>query len=461
MSAPTVSPQTPASPQPPGGNLRESARTLSILDRALSRYGPRDFALRLWDGTYVPADPGQETRFILALNSSGALRRMLLPPSELALGEAYLDGDWDLEGDIMAAMKLGDVFEELALGLGDILGLARQLVSLPRKAEESHVVPPQGRHKAELEGTEHSKERDRKAISYHYDVGNDFFELFLDRRMVYSCAYFPTGEEELEAAQEAKLEHTCRKLRLQPGERFLDIGCGWGALIMHAASRFGVEAVGITLSQRQAELATRRIAEAGLQDRCKVLLLDYRDVPGYDVFDKIASVGMIEHVGRAKLTDYFQSAWDSLKPGGLFLNHGITSAAGPKAAGNLLDRLVFQRGAFIRKYVFPDGELIPVADTLGPAERVGFEVRDVESLREHYALTLRNWVRRLESNRDEAIRQTDERTYRVWRLYMAGCSHAFATSRLSVHQSLLSKPDESGHSRLPWNRADIYETPVL
>ncbi|HEX9015886.1 MAG TPA: cyclopropane-fatty-acyl-phospholipid synthase family protein [Chloroflexota bacterium] len=445
----------------PGGNLRESARTLSILNKALTKYGPRDFEIKLWDGTTVPADSGQETRFVLSLNSPGALRRMLFPPNELALGESYLDGDWDLDGDIMAAMKLGDVFEELALGLGDILGLARQLVSLPRETEDDHVVSIQGRHRAQLDGNEHSKERDRKAISYHYDVGNDFFELFLDRRMVYSCAYFPNGEEDLDSAQEAKLEHTCRKLRLKPGERFLDIGCGWGSLIMHAASRFGVEAVGITLSQRQAELATRRIAEAGLQDRCKVLLLDYRDVPGFDVFDKIASVGMVEHVGRARLPEYFQAAWDSLKPGGLFLNHGITAASGPKAAGNLLDRFVFQRGAFIRKYVFPDGELIPVGEMLGFAEKVGFEVRDVESLREHYARTLEHWVHRLDANRDEALSQTDERTYRVWRLYMAGCSHAFTTSRLSIHQSLLSKPDEAGSSRLPWNRSYIYERPVL
>lgn len=461
MSLPAVSPQSPPGPRLPGGNLRESARTLSILNKALTKYGPRDFEIKLWDGTTVPADSGQETRFVLSLNSPGALRRMLFPPNELALGESYLDGDWDLDGDIMAAMKLGDVFEELALGLGDILGLARQLVSLPRETEDDHVVSIQGRHRAQLDGNEHSKERDRKAISYHYDVGNDFFELFLDRRMVYSCAYFPNGEEDLDSAQEAKLEHTCRKLRLKPGERFLDIGCGWGSLIMHAASRFGVEAVGITLSQRQAELATRRIAEAGLQDRCKVLLLDYRDVPGFDVFDKIASVGMVEHVGRARLPEYFQAAWDSLKPGGLFLNHGITAASGPKAAGNLLDRFVFQRGAFIRKYVFPDGELIPVGEMLGFAEKVGFEVRDVESLREHYARTLEHWVHRLDANRDEALSQTDERTYRVWRLYMAGCSHAFTTSRLSIHQSLLSKPDEAGSSRLPWNRSYIYERPVL
>lgn len=461
MSLPAESPQSPPGPSLPGGNLRESARTLSILNKALTKYGPRDFEIKLWDGTTVPADSGQETRFVLSLNSPGALRRMLFPPNELALGESYLDGDWDLDGDIMAAMKLGDVFEELALGLGDILGLARQLVSLPRETEDDHVVSIQGRHRAQLDGNEHSKERDRKAISYHYDVGNDFFELFLDRRMVYSCAYFPNGEEDLDSAQEAKLEHTCRKLRLKPGERFLDIGCGWGSLIMHAASRFGVEAVGITLSQRQAELATRRIAEAGLQDRCKVLLLDYRDVPGFDVFDKIASVGMVEHVGRARLPEYFQAAWDSLKPGGLFLNHGITAASGPKAAGNLLDRFVFQRGAFIRKYVFPDGELIPVGEMLGFAEKVGFEVRDVESLREHYARTLEHWVHRLDANRDEALSQTDERTYRVWRLYMAGCSHAFTTSRLSIHQSLLSKPDEAGSSRLPWNRSYIYERPVL
>lgn len=459
MAEPETLPETPVG-APRTGTLRDTALALAILNRLLSRYGPRDFALRLWDGTTVPPDPGQETRFTLVLNRPGVLRRMLLPPNELALGESYLDGDWDLEGDIIAAMRLGDLFEDLAMGPRDLLALARQVMALPadgsRTDGDGRGRVAMGRQRASLSGAEHSKERDREAVTYHYDAGNDFFRLFLDRRMVYSCGYFPTGREDLDEAQEAKLEHICRKLRLKPGERLLDIGCGWGALIIYAAERFGVEALGITLSRPQVELANQRIAEAGLADRCRAMVLDYRDVAAQGSFDKIASVGMVEHVGRAKLREYFEVAWRALKPGGLFLNHGITSAARDKGSSNLLDRRLFQRGAFIRKYVFPDGELMPVADNLLPAERVGFEVRDVECWREHYALTLRHWVRRLEAHREEALRQVDERTYRVWRLYMAGCSHAFSTARISVHQSLLAKPDARGRCPLPMSRADLY-----
>lgn len=443
----------------PSGNLRESALTLSILNKALARYGPRDFAIRLWDGTSVPSDPGQETRFTLVLNTPYVLRRMLLPPNELSLGEAYLDGDWDVEGDVLAAMRLGDVFEELALGLGDIIGLARQVMMLPKEPRIESHGNGQASGAPELQGTEHSKDRDRKAVTYHYDKGNDFFRLFLDRKMLYSCAYFHTGDETLDDAQEAKLEHLCRKLRLKAGERLLDIGCGWGALIAYAAERFGVDATGITLSQPQADLANQRIAEAGLSGRCRAIVLDYRDLGRLDQFDKIVSVGMVEHVGKAKLPEYFRVAYDSLKPGGVFLNHGITAAAG-KIAGGLMDRYLFHRGAFIRKYIFPDGELIPVGDTLGIAERAGFEVRDVESLREHYALTLEHWVRRLEANQEEVRSLVSDRGYRMWRLYMAGCSHAFTSARLSIHQSLLSKPDARGNGGLPWTREDLYPTPA-
>ncbi|MCL4370976.1 MAG: cyclopropane-fatty-acyl-phospholipid synthase family protein [Chloroflexi bacterium] len=459
MSQSTLTSEAPVGRRSMSGKLHDTAATLAVLDRILAAYGKRDFALRLWDGTVVPADPGQEARFTLVLNRPGALRRMLLPPNELALGEAYLDGDFDLEGDVVAAMRLGDVFEELSLGPITLLDVARRVLAVPHEElqEDGHHAGRQnGRQRASLKGAEHSEARDQAAIAYHYNLGNDFYKLFLDRRMVYSCAYFPTGEEDLDAAQEAKLEHICRKLRLQPSERLLDIGCGWGGLIMHAAEHFGVQALGITLSQPQADLANRRIAEAGLSDRCQAVVLDYRELRSHGPFDKIVSVGMVEHVGAKKLPEYFQSAWSVLRPGGLFLNHGITAAAKDKGSSNPLDRYVFQRGAFIRKYVFPDGELIPLGDVLGVAERTGFEVRDVESLREHYALTLRHWVRRLEANREAALRLVDERTYRVWRLYMAGTSHAFTTARLSLHQALLSKPGRGGQARLPWSRGDLY-----
>jgi cyclopropane-fatty-acyl-phospholipid synthase len=276
--------------------------------------------------------------------------------------------------------------------------------------------------------------------------------------MVYSCAYFPTGTEDLDAAQEAKLEHICRRLRLRPGERLLDIGCGWGGLVQYAAERYGAEVTGITLSRPQAELAQQRIAAAGLSGRCRIEVRDYRDLPTWPAFDKIVSVGMVEHVGGAKLPTYFASAYRCLRPGGLFLNHGIVRTR-PAPAGDpaqWVRRLLWQDGAFIQRYVFPDSELVPPGETIRHAERAGFETRDVENLREHYALTVRHWIRRLEARRDQAVRLVGEPTYRVWRLYMSGCARAFTTGSIGVVQALFSKPEPSGVTRLPWTRADLY-----
>jgi cyclopropane-fatty-acyl-phospholipid synthase len=295
-------------------------------------------------------------------------------------------------------------------------------------------------------------------VRSHYDVGNDFYALWLDWRMVYSCAYFKTGAETLEEAQEAKLELICRKLRLTPGETLLDIGCGWGGLVMYAAEHYGVNALGITLSVPQAELARQRIRESGLGGRCRVEVLDYRDVPPKEKFDKIVSVGMFEHVGRKNLPLYFEQTLRHLAPGGLFLNHGIVdlAAARPTGAASRLAEKMWRSGSFIEKYVFPDGELVAPGDVIRFAEGAGFETRDVESLREHYALTLRHWVRRLESRHDEAARMVGEATYRVWRLYMAGVAHGFASGTLGIVQTLFSKPREDGSTALPWTRADLY-----
>jgi cyclopropane-fatty-acyl-phospholipid synthase len=298
-----------------------------------------------------------------------------------------------------------------------------------------------------LRGRKHSLRRDQQAVTYHYDVSNDFYALWLDRRMVYSCAYFHAAGDDLDTAQEHKLEYLCRKLRLRPGQRLLDIGCGWGGLVMHAAEQYGVDATGITLSRPQAELANRRIAAANLADRCRVGVRDYRQVAEPEGYDALVSVGMFEHVGAALLPSYFAEAWQLLKPGGVFLNHGIASRATD----------VPVRGpTFANTYVFPDGELVPIHVTLRAAEASGFEVRDVESLREHYALTLRHWVRRLEACHDRALQCVDEPTYRVWRLFMSGSAHGFATGRLNLYQTLLVKPDRRGRSGLPWTRADWY-----
>jgi cyclopropane-fatty-acyl-phospholipid synthase len=297
-----------------------------------------------------------------------------------------------------------------------------------------------------LNGTLHSKERDRQAVDYHYSVSNDFYALWLDRRMVYSCAYFASSDTALDEAQEQKLDYICRKLRLRPGQRFLDIGCGWGGLVIHASSRYGVDALGVTLSQAQADLANERIAQAGLSARCRVEVRDYRDLDKPSGFDRMASVGMFEHVGERMLPQYFRQAWQLLRPGGVFLNHGIafTQPQPPSRGPTFFDR-----------YVFPDGELVTLSGTLRAAESTGFEVRDVESLREHYWLTLRQWIRRLESRHEEVRRIADEVTFRVWRLYMAAGAHQFASGRTTLYQTLLCKPDR-GATELPLTRSDWY-----
>ena len=418
-------------------------RTLAVLDELLRDYRPRDFGFRLWDGTTVPPEAGEESRFTLVLRHPGSLRALLWPPTQLAMSEAYLHDDIDVEGDIAGVFRLADHLLARPWTLRERLGLARNLLALP-----SERRPREGQQPARLTGRRFSLARDRQAVSYHYDRSNEFFGLYLDRRMVYSCAYFASADEDLDTAQERKLDYLCRKLALRPGERLLDIGCGWGGLLMHAAERYGVEAVGITLSERQAELARERIAYAGLGDRCRVELVDYRELDEPEAYDKVVSVCMFEQVGENLLPEFFARARRLLRPGGVFVNQGISRSAD-------FERTVRRGPSFMDRYVFPDGGVVPIATTLAAAEAAGFELRDVESLREHYVLTLGHWVRRLEAAADAARRAADEVTYRVWRLYMAGSAYGFETGRLNLYQLVASKP-EAGRSGLPLTRAGLY-----
>lgn len=398
----------------------------------------RQFAIRLWDGTVIPA---QEQRlFTLCVNDPGALRTAFKPPVDLNMGRAFAAGLLEVEGDIEAAIDaMMSVLERPAIGT--MAKLAMLLRRLP-------AAPLPELREARLNGKRHSLQRDRAAIGFHYDQPVPFYRAFLDGNLVYSCAYFDDGVETIDQAQIAKIDHSLRKLRVRKGERLLDIGCGWGALVVRAAQEFGAYVLGVTLSERQCEEARRRISAAGIADRARVELWDYRQLPD-TTFDKIVSIGMFEHVGRDKLPEYFQTAHKLLKAGGLFLNHGIANQHRTLRDG--------RSSGFMDRFIFPDGELVNVSDALAVAERAGFEIRDVENLREHYMRTLRVWVANLERNREEAIAAAGEQSYRAWRLYMAGSAQGFRVGRMGLFQSLLAKPLANGAiPDLPPTRRDLY-----
>jgi cyclopropane-fatty-acyl-phospholipid synthase len=436
-----------------------SAQSQSDIAREITAevFGPpsqRPFAIHYWDGSREPGAAGPFGPFTLLIRQPGALRAMLLPPSELAFSEAFLRDDIDFAGNLEAAAPIARMVAERLSSPRRLFRLARLLLQLPSHRQTSATVS----HGPRADGRRHSRRRDAAAIRHHYDVGNEFYQLWLDAQSVYSCGYFAPGTEDLDAAQRAKLDYICRKLRLRPGERLLDIGCGWGALIRHAVRYYGVEALGITLSPAQARLASRRIAADRLGDRCRVELRDYRDLSDRQAFDKVASVGMFEHVGGAGLPDYFDRASRVLRPGGLFLNHGIVDLelARPQGARDRLRRWLWRQGSFVQRYVFPDGELVPLAQVVGAAEQAGLETRDVESLREHYVLTLRHWLSRLEERVDEAVALVGEATFRTWRLYLAASASAFADGHIGVVQLLFSKAPAARGDTVPLTRHDLY-----
>ncbi|WP_201485428.1 C17 cyclopropane fatty acid synthase CfaB [Pseudomonas sp. OF001] len=376
--------------------------------------------VRLWDGHQL--DLGPEPQVTLEVRDPQLLTRLAHPSLDL-LGSAYVEGAMDIQGSLEQAIQLADALTAALLG-------------------DREAAPPVR--------PAHDKASDAADIHYHYDLSNDFYRLWLDRDMVYSCAYYETGMEDLDTAQQAKLRHLCRKLRLAPGERLLDVGCGWGGLARFAAREFGAEVYGITLSREQLRLARERVAEEGLQDRVQLEYLDYRDLPADGRFDKVVSVGMFEHVGHANLALYFQTLQRAVKPGGLVMNHGITARhtdGRPVGRGG---------GAFIDRYVFPHGELPHLATAVARMSEAGLEVVDVESLRLHYARTLRFWSERLERRLDEARQLVPERALRIWRLYLAGCAYGFEREWINLHQILAVRPRPDGSHDLPWSRADLY-----
>ncbi|MGH2734555.1 MAG: class I SAM-dependent methyltransferase [Actinomycetota bacterium] len=415
----------------------------SVLAPVLSRLlGPLEsLRLEFWDGSSLGPKTSSTS---LVLKSPAVLTRLLYAPGELGLARAYVSDDADLEGDIYRLFALAERFEESQGELRSPRMLAR-LLSAARRLGAPGRPPKPPAEEARLSGRLHSKERDRAAIAHHYDVGNDFYRLVLGQTMTYSCAYFETASTSLDQAQVAKYEHICRKLGLKPGMRLLDIGCGWGGMVLHAAEHHGVEAVGVTLSREQHTLASKRVADAGLAPQIEIRLQDYRDLDDAP-FDAISSIGMFEHVGAQMMKRYFDTVYGLVKPGGRVLNHGISRPSG--APG-------FDKRSFIARYVFPDGELHEVGRVVSWMQECGFEVRDVESLREHYARTLRQWVLNLESNWDEAVSLVGEGRARVWRLYMAGSAVTFEAHRSSVHQVLAVKPTLGGESHMPRTRASF------
>ncbi|MBG0854729.1 class I SAM-dependent methyltransferase [Streptomyces spinoverrucosus] len=419
-----------------------ASRLKGLLEQMVG--APLPVRIRAWDGSQA----GPPEAPTLVVRNRRALRRLLFKPGELGLARAWVAGDLDVDGDLYA------VLEQLAGLIWERGEDARTLAQALRDPEVRAAVrglfrlagpplppAPPVEEVRRSRGQLHTRRSDKRAISHHYDVGNDFYEIVLGPSMVYSCAYWPAPDGTLEAAQRDKLELICRKLALTPGQRLLDVGCGWGSMAIHAAREHGVSVVGITLSQEQAAYARKRVADEGLTDRVEIRVQDYRDVQD-GPYDAISSIGMAEHVGAERYVRYARDLYALLAPGGRLLNHQI--ARRPQQ-----DESAYHVDEFIDSYVFPDGELQPIGATVTQLERAGFEVRDVESIREHYALTLRRWVANLEADWARAVRLTSPGRARVWRLYMAASALSFERNRIGVNQVLAVRTPDSGASGMP------------
>ncbi|WP_418957442.1 class I SAM-dependent methyltransferase [Streptomyces tritici] len=433
--------------------MADAAQRLTALAEDLLG-SPLPVRLRAWDGSEAGPAEGP----VLVVRQRRALRRLLWKPGELGLARAWVAGEIDVEGDLYEVL---DRLAGLLWDRGDrddapsvhpvrdpkLRAAAKALLKLGGPLPPP---PPPAEELRRRSGRLHTRGRDKQVVSHHYDVGNDFYALVLGPSMVYSCAYWTPGGT-LEDAQHDKLDLIARKLALKPGDRLLDVGCGWGSMAMHAARAYGAEVVGITLSREQAAFARKRIADEGLADKVEIRVQDYRDVKD-GPYDAISSIGMAEHVGSVRYREYADDLYALLRPGGRLLNHQISRRPEP-------DEEAYRVDPFIDAYVFPDGELAPMGRTLSILEEAGFEVRDVEALREHYALTLREWVGNLEEHWARAVRLTSPARARIWRLYMAASAVSFERNRIGVNQFLAVRTPESGASGLPlrprrWTETD-------
>ncbi len=427
----------------------DAFRMKQILERMFQDY-TGCLGVRFWNGESITLGHGSPPATIV-FKTVQSFCNFVLRRDPIQFVEAHFNGAIDIEGDLYAVLMQRTQLPSLTPSLRDLcsLFLAALMFRNTAARNEGQGNPIKWSKPLQaLFSRSSSKKLDREAISFHYDVSNAFYRLWLDDQMLYSCAYFNRPDESLEQAQCNKLDHICRKLRLQPGERLLDIGCGWGALICWAARNYGVSAHGITLSRQQFKLAQARIRNAGLEGQVSVELRDYRDLPADGSYDKVSSVGMFEHVGIRNLPVYFRAVQGALKPGGLFLNHGITNdeEGMRKTAGFEL----------IQRYVFPESELETVSNVQRVMEQTRFEILDVEALRPHYALTLRHWVQRLEAHREQAIAEVGEARYRVWRVYMAGCASQFELGDIGVYQ-ILAANRRTGLAEVPLTRRDLYQ----
>ena len=398
------------------------AQLLSLFEQRL-RGMDLPVNVEFWTGKRVSL--GDFPRVRLVLHRPAALKA-LARPGLGKIGRAYVEGDIDIDCDIHDLVR----FAESLCG--------PQQVDLKKRDSD------------DWKWWWHTRLFDRRAINYHYDVSNEFFALWLDRQRVYSCAYFRKPDDSLDLAQQQKIDHICRKLNLQRGERLLDIGCGWGALIFRAAEQYGAHATGITLSEQQFAYVQEEIRARNLAGRCDVRLLDYRDVPEDPPFDKIASVGMFEHVGKKRLAGYFAKIYRLLKPGGMVMNHGLTSAG--LHSGGLSPDVA----DFIEHYVFPGGEIPHLSKEIELMARANLECLDVECMRPHYVKTLWHWVERLDARRDEVCALVGEKKYRIWRIYMAGYALAFQRGWVSVDQVLAGRPLPNGALSIPLTREHVY-----